>query len=54
MESVKRLEEQLIANKQIISNDTIGAENHARNMENIPGEEVCRAFFFVHFIFFFI
>ncbi|KAH7669081.1 Plus-end-directed kinesin ATPase protein [Dioscorea alata] len=39
MESVKRLEEQFIANKQIISNDKIGAENHARNMENIPGEE---------------
>lgn len=54
MESVKRLEEQLIANKQIISNDTIGAENHARNMENIPGEEVCRAFFFCTLYFFFI
>lgn len=39
MESVKRLEEQFIANKQIISNDKIGAENHAGSMENISGEE---------------
>ncbi|KAJ0966939.1 hypothetical protein J5N97_023856 [Dioscorea zingiberensis] len=39
MESVKKLEEQFIANKQIISSDKIGAENHAMNMEKKCSEE---------------